>query len=1475
MRTRIFPRHLTLLGRILLLVAAATLGGFARPALASYPPSTVSYRAPYIEVFNVDSNNNYLCVSDSLGGVEGCTSGVESGGGWTMGPNGWFSISNCSAFPPIVASGDPCYQANWSLPNPPASGGHSSTVVGHACIYSGAWAGSLNANDPFRTQYAGWCLVAGTIAPPPPTCPAGTVQDPYSLQCYKFPERNGGCPNGCQQSGDPINTGAGNMYEAVVDFTGGGAFPLIFRRSYNSGIANAGGGASGADQSLGFGWTTDQTSHLSIYITPQQYTACIDPYTGTHYICPVHPADMPGTITVWRSDGSQQIFSGQFHPDGTPASTSFTPEQGSIGQLSFNGTNYVYLRADGYSELFESHGRLTAVQMPGGLQQTYGYDSNNRLTSVTDPAGRTMSFTYDANDRIQTMTNPAGGIFTYAYDTSGNLASVTYPDLNNPSGVTVQYLYEMPSTFPHALTGIIDENGNRYATWGYDSQGHANSSQNAGGVNSFGITYDTDANGNVTGSHVTEPTGLVRDLAFTMVNSVSMLTSASARCTTCADKSKTISYNFDPDGTLHKSVTDFNNVVYNYIIDPNGNETSRTEAVGTTIERTIDTHWDLSVNRPDLVTEAGRTTVYTYDGAGNVLTKTVTDTATSEARATTYTYYPSGLLHTATDALNHTTTYTYTAAGDLSTVTNALNQVVTTVNSYDSNGLPTSTTDANGAQTTMSYDARGRLLSRSIASATTQLLYDAAGNLVKVTQPNNAYLQYAYDDAHRLTSVTNNLGEYLLYTLDSEGNRVEEDTCASSANCGPTLSGDIRVHKRTYDTQNRLVQDIGGMSQTTIYSNYDGNGNVQTIADAASQVTQRSYDALNRLSAVLDVNLGTTTYLYDAFDRIEFVTDPRSLTTQYHYDAFGDVKQLDSPDTGTTQYTYDLVGNRLTKTDARNVQATYTYDALNRIAGISYPHTAQNVTYTYDQGTNGIGHMTSMTDPSGSTSWTYDARGNVLSKASTVSSVSATVSYAYNLADQLASISYPVAASLYPDTLSISRDATGRVHGLTNSSGQYWLGTPPCHITPCSNATIAGATYEPFGSFASLIFGNGGLGTGLTDSRTYDLDGRLTSLTLPGVQSQTFGYYLTNDISGITDNLNSSRTQTFSYDALGHLTAATGVYGSKTYTYDADGNRTTSGSATYSYPSTSNRLSSVNSTSYQYDAAGNTTNDGIHTYTYNDAGRLATVDANVQYVYNGLGQRVAKVVGSTTTRAFYDEAGHLLNDAGKLHFWLSDTPVGMAVVGGTLSNRTMTYYYVQSDQLGIPRAITNASGTTVWRLDSDPFGVGTPSPASITYNLRFPGQYYDAETGHSYNVARDYDSSLGRYLQSDPIGLGGGVNTYLYVRDNPIRYIDRYGLVTCGSSWYEGAIPDNPLGYPFSGCCADHDSCYGNCNGPKKFQCDNAFHQCMLAKCSQYQGVSNWACNSLADTYYDAVKNHGQTAFNAARKDCPKCNGKQ
>jgi RHS repeat-associated protein len=273
-----------------------------------------------------------------------------------------------------------------------------------------------------------------------------------------------------------------------------------------------------------------------------------------------------------------------------------------------------------------------------------------------------------------------------------------------------------------------------------------------------------------------------------------------------------------------------------------------------------------------------------------------------------------------------------------------------------------------------------------------------------------------------------------------------------------------------------------------------------------------------------------------------------------------------------------------------------------------------------------------------------------------------------------------------------------------------------------------------------------------------------------------------------------ANSYTYGYDALDRITSAGKTGTTYGWTYDADGNRlsqTGSGAATYTISGTKNRISSISgglTRTYSYDNAGNTTGYTNATATYNNRGRMKTlVKASVTatYVYDALGQRIKQSGGTPGTVLYlYDEAGHLLGEYSSTGVlvqetvWLGDIPVATLRPNGA----GVSLYYVHTDHLNSPIRITRPSDNKLmWSWYASPFGTDLPNenPASggtFKYNLRFAGQLYDSHAGLHQNYFRDYDPAVGRYVESDPLGLKAGINTYAYVDGNPISFFDPNGL---------------------------------------------------------------------------------------------------
>ncbi len=279
----------------------------------------------------------------------------------------------------------------------------------------------------------------------------------------------------------------------------------------------------------------------------------------------------------------------------------------------------------------------------------------------------------------------------------------------------------------------------------------------------------------------------------------------------------------------------------------------------------------------------------------------------------------------------------------------------------------------------------------------------------------------------------------------------------------------------------------------------------------------------------------------------------------------------------------------------------------------------------------------------------------------------------------------------------------------------------------------------------------------------------------------------------LTRSVPDSGATTYSYDALDRLTREQGPAVTQSFGYDGGGNRTSDGTGSYVYAPSSNRLTGRPQGPVTLDAAGHTTAQAGFAYTWDGAGRLKTVRLSgtllATYHYDAGHRRTRKETtaaapqGAATVLYAYDTNDHLLaeTDASgpiRSYLWRDDVPVAQ------IEHRPSRHVlYLETDHLNTPRGARNEAGVLVWRWEADAFGSSLPDQdpdgdgQATTVNLRYPGQYFDPESGLHYNVARYYDPTSGRYLSPDPIGLAGGVNTYAYVEGNPLRYVDPLGLL--------------------------------------------------------------------------------------------------
>ena len=680
--------------------------------------------------------------------------------------------------------------------------------------------------------------------------------------------------------------------------------------------------------------------------------------------------------------------------------------------------------------------------------------------------------------------------------------------------------------------------------------------------------------------------------------------------------------------------------------------------------------------------------------------------------------------------------------------------------------------DENGKQDTLLPDALNRLQQidqlRTATTYTTGFQYDSQSNVSQLTDPDSKATDYVTDDLGRLVKVISRDTGETLFVYDEAGNLTTKIEAVGVTD---------RATNYTYDGLDRILSvnyptDAGWAFayDTDIAKNHKGrlasvtNGNVTT----ALAYTPRG-DVVVETTTIVGGGVFTVGYVYDAAGNIEKITDPNIVQTEYVYEGARPKKIV--------------------------VEAAGQTETVLDISWLPFGPRTRAEFPPYDSGTP----------------------GNVV--------VSDRL---YNLRGQAEEI-----------------EVTGPLGVVVDRSYKYdYPGGSPGPDDPGPNLDRLEDTRDA------------------SQSRFYfydDLDRLSDAKLLSGVVDESFLY----DASGNrTDWVAPGGPTEYDYEEdTNRLSRATGA-GAKHYAHDAYGNRIYEGSAPYSgTPSLiyneANRLievrdadnSFVSLESYRYDAFGRRvakSSESIY-YVYSQAGQLlARIDKNAgddylrSYIYAedelvGFVDQVRRATGSCAGLPLLgDELGlpdawWLIAPAAALFVLLvpalrrrpiaATGVVTIALVAGAAGVArsgivSVEFFWVHTDHLGTPLAVTDtpadpAAAKVVWRASYESFGRATVDEdpdgdeVAVSLNVRFPGQYFDDESGLHYNFYRTYDPATGRYLEADPIGQVAGLNLYIYAGDNPTGNIDPSGLLDLANSPVGRFVADLPIDSAYAKCLAD------------------------------------------------------------------------
>ncbi|MEJ1128409.1 RHS repeat-associated core domain-containing protein [Variovorax sp. CCNWLW225] len=1123
--------------------------------------------------------------------------------------------------------------------------------------------------------------------------------------------------------------------------------------------------------------------------------------------------------SVWITNNSNDTLSGTstwlYRRSEDDVTQSFNSVGHLISQTERNGwiTNYTY----------DDQRRLSVIEAPFGRIVSLSYNGTGQLVSVSSASGKSIAYTYDGIGRLSSVIYPdlksrsflyENASFPYALtgivdETGSRWGTFSYDSLGRAASTELaggadRYLVSYPS----AGSAIVTDPLNTSRTYKYGALAKklaiiegslpaagrksdaASRVQAANGLTTAetdfkGVTtttaWDTDRRLPISVTRaVGTPEAQTSTIQWHATWALPVLVTEAGRTTAntydaqgrpltqtvthtaAGNKIQTTSWTYNPQGLI-ATETAPNGALTSYAYDPFGNVISSTNALGQVTSYTYD-----SANRMLSQTEPnGLVTTYTWDIRDRLLTRTV-----GGQQTTALTYTPFGALATLTLPTGLSVSYNYDAAHRLSGWSNNRSesgsftldamgnrigeQIVdsagatawTAAHTINNTNRLTAKTNGSNQTNTFGYDANGELISETDgANATTRYGLDGLRRVKTVTKPTTALSTLTYDALDSVTQASDFKGVATTYARDAQGNATAES------------STDIGTRSTTYDALGLPSQIVDALGQaTTIQRDILGRPTQLTFADG--KITTLRYDLTgSNYNASANASIG---YLSEIQDRAGI--------TSYQRDVFGRV-----------------VRKTQTLLNGGAGVASYSYNTAGLLSSIQYPGGADHILQSFYDGTGRLTGMNWRGEPL-LTGITWNPMGQpngwtwAFGAANGLNGVNLATTRSYDTAGRLTNVTADAQT-----VLSYTYNSAGRVASLSQllvEPSQSWDPNSPLSL----NMRTWNVRYN--GHSAIDSFNRTGTPT-VTADYSYDDNGSLASAqrNRGGVESNRYYRFAANRYASFDQSIGGTWTSvTFAYNANGDMTGD----GLRTYTYDAEGRLATA---------TTGATDSSPTTRYAHNALGQRVFKTEPLYPPSQG------DEAAPGFWSGLVAFFSKLWSPATTEAeqlgfayVYDENGSLIseagsggaNSAGESQYIYLPTANGPMPIVAVINGNT---YAVHSDHLNTPRRLSNAEGQAVWQWSYSAFGEDkptiakyrfadlevTPNPGTtniseVKFNLRYPGQYADEESGLFYNGFRTYDPRLGRYTQGDPIGLDGGWNRFGYVYGNALSYVDPLGL---------------------------------------------------------------------------------------------------